>query len=114
MQIFAIVGTREDQRQQVIRLARSNYGDENVYLANDGIFIASNGQATEESSRSVGIGDDINSFSDVVMMVNHYWSYHDRELWEWITAKVQLRQVSNRLRSTMDHCMTNLRSEFAR
>ena len=88
MQVFAIAGTKEDQRQKVIQKAQLTYGNDNTYIANDGIFIASNGQTTQEISRSVGIGDDLNNFSGVVMMLNHYWGYQDREFWEWIDARL--------------------------
>ena len=87
MQVFAVVGTRSEQRQRVIQLAQSKYTVPNVYVVHDGIFVASDGQTTKEVSRTLGIGDDDNNDTGVVAMVDHFWGYHDRDLWEWIRAR---------------------------
>ena len=87
MNIFAVLGTRSEQRPEVIQLAQSNYSEPNVYIVQDGIFLASDGQTTQEVARQLGIGDDNNNYTGVVVMVAHYWGYHDRDLWEWIVAR---------------------------
>ncbi len=87
MQIFAVVGILDDQRALVIQLAKGHYGKENVYVVPNGAFIASDGETTKEVSLNIGIGDDEHNYNGVVVMMQYYWGYHDKELWEWITAK---------------------------
>ena len=87
MQIFAVVGILDDQRAHVIQLAKEHYGKENVYVVPNGAFIASDGETTKEVSLKLGIGDESKAYSGIVVMVQYYWGYHNKELWEWITAK---------------------------
>ncbi len=87
MQIFAVVGILDDQRAHLIQKAKQKYSKENVYVVPNAAFIASDGETTQEVSRSIGIGDDEHDFTGVVVMVQYYWGYHNKELWEWITAK---------------------------
>ena len=87
MQIFAVVGILDDQRAHVIQLAKKRYGKENVYVAPNAAFIASDGETSKEVSRNIGIGDDDYDYTGVVVMLQYYWGFHNKQLWEWITAK---------------------------
>ena len=87
MQIFAVVGIIDDQRAHLIQQAKEKYTKANVYEVPNGLFIASDGETTEEVSANIGIGANNNAYSGVVVMVQYYWGYHDSKLWEWITAR---------------------------
>ena len=87
MQIFAVVGTRNDQRARLVELAKENYTDANVYDINNALFIAASGETTTEVSKKVGIGGVPGSLTGVVVMVDYYWGFHAKELWEWMAAR---------------------------
>lgn len=89
MQIFAIIGTRDNQRDSIIRLAKAKYTDANVFVAQDANFIAPDGETTQEVCIRLGIGDDENDYTAVVIAVQYYWGFHSPQLWEWITAKAK-------------------------
>ena len=87
MQIFAVVGIPDKQRARVIQLAEEHYSKANVYVVPNGAFIASDGETSREVCINLGIGDDEKNLTGVVAMMQYYWGYHDKELWEWITAR---------------------------
>ena len=90
MQLFAIFGVRDDQRGGIVELAETRYSVPNVYSIPNGLFIASDGETTQEVCSKLGIGGTENGmrgFNGVVVMVNYYWGYHDKELWEWMVAR---------------------------
>ena len=87
MQIFAVIGMREEQRDNIVKLARDRYTTANIYIAQNAVFVASGGETTQELSVRLGIGDDKNNYTGVVIMVDYYWGYHPKELWEWIAAR---------------------------
>ena len=87
MQIFAVTGTLDEQREKIVELARNGYSEANIYIASNAVFVASGGETTKEVSVRLGIGDEKTNYSGVVIMVNYYWGYYDKELWEWIAAR---------------------------
>ena len=87
MQIFAIVGTKTEQHGEIVRLAKERYTEANVYTIPDVVFLASARETTQEVAIQLGIGDDNNNYTGVVVMVNYYWGYHSKDLWEWIAAR---------------------------
>ena len=87
MQIFAVVGIRSEQRDDIVQAATRHYTEANVYPRSTVVFLASSGETTEEVSVKLGIGDDDKNYTGVVLMVNYYWGYYAKELWEWMAAR---------------------------
>ena len=87
MQIFAVFGTRGHERAQIVQLAKDKYTEANVFELQSAIFVASDRETTQEVSVKLGIGDDGNNYSGVVIMVQYYWGFANPALWEWITAR---------------------------
>lgn len=88
MQIFAIMGILPDQQNDIVQLAKRAYTDANVYEALNAIFIASSGgKTTQEVSVSLGIGDNDKNLTGIVIIVNYYWGFYAKELWEWLAAR---------------------------
>ena len=87
MQVFAVVGTRNDQHQEVIAQAITAYGKSNVYQTRHSLLIAANGDTTEEVARRIGIGDGVHNYNGIVILVNYYWGFYDKGVWEWLVTK---------------------------
>ena len=87
MQIFAVVGTRDSQRDSIIHLAKAKYADANIFVAGNAVFIATDGETTQDICVKLGIGDKKNDYTGITIPVQHYWGFHNPQLWEWLTAR---------------------------
>ena len=88
MQIFAVMGMKQDQRQAVVSLATKAFRESNTYQVDGGLFLATDGNhTTQEVAKKIGIGDDKNNFRGVVINAKFNWGFHDSGLWEWMEVK---------------------------
>ena len=87
MQLFAIFGTIPQEHDKIVEKAKQSYGNPNVYTIAQSVIVASSGRTTQEVATSLGIGDDQNDFTGVVVQAGYYWGYHSKSLWEWMAAR---------------------------
>ena len=87
MNIYAVAGILNDQYDEIADRARKHYSDANVYPLPNLVFVATSGETSHELCLKLGIGDDKNNFTGVAVMAQHYWGYHEKDLWEWIAIR---------------------------
>ena len=60
----------------------------NFYSASDNsFFIATDGETTRQVGEKLGFGEE-NLASGIVIPVTSYWGRYRKELWEWISVKM--------------------------
>ena len=61
----------------------------NSYRAStDSFFVATDGETTREVGENLGFGDEENLTSGIIIPVTSYWGRYRKELWEWISVKL--------------------------
>lgn len=65
----------------------AQYGAGNFYQASSSFFIATNGETTRQVGEKLGFGDE-NLASGIVLPVTSCWGRYGKELWEWISVKM--------------------------
>ena len=87
MQLFAVFGTLEREHDTISKRAANHYGEANVYEVEGGLVIAAPRDTTQEIAANLGIGDDENGFTGIVVQTSYYWGYYKKGLWEWMDAR---------------------------
>ena len=87
MQIYAVFSTLDYEHDQIVQRAKAQYTAPNVFTIPSGILVASPGETSQEVASNLGIGNDKDNFTGVVVMVNYYWGFHNKDLWEWMAAR---------------------------
>ena len=85
MQVFAAFSLVD--LGSVKKSADKHYGGDYYETEQGALFIATNGETTRQVASKIGLGDEPTG-TGIVVPVTSYWGRHNRELWEWISVKL--------------------------
>lgn len=85
MQVFAAFSLTDPGN--VRKCANEHYPGDFYETEQGAFFIATSGETTRQVASKVGLGDEP-AGTGVVAPVTSYWGRHSRELWEWISVKL--------------------------
>ncbi len=86
MQVFVAFNISHQAlvRARILKSYDGNYFD----AGNGSFFISTDGETTRQVATKIGLGDDADVTSGIVISVTTYWGRYNKDLWEWISVKM--------------------------